>query len=316
MKINYLFSLLLSAVLAYESSAQWVSGFENYPIDSSGIYVGSSGSAGFEDNGHFFRNDYNSAFQSWNGFALSRKTDSVTAGYGNQFSCRAGRAGEGSSFALAYASSRIFIRKAAAEPKRRALRFWYCNNTYAAKSMQLGDAFAKKFGGPDGTDPDFFSLTVYNYLNGSITDSSTFYLADFRAAGTANDFILTSWTEANLNFSSPFDSIGFELRSSDIGSFGMNTPAYFCMDNLESEAFASVSANDKIAEGLFPNPAQGKSWLHTARETEWQISDAAGRIRRSGRAAPGTNPIDLSGLNAGFYQMRLTSGRSFHLIVR
>ena len=28
------------------------------------------------------------------------------------------------------------------------------------------------------------------------------------------------------------DSVQFKLVSSDVGQFGMNTPAYFCLDNV------------------------------------------------------------------------------------
>jgi hypothetical protein len=309
MNTRILSLITLLGITSIPGSAQFVSGFENLLPQGSTYYAGEAGSTGFEDNGHFLRNDYNPAFQAWTGFALSRQTDSLTGGFGNQFSCRPGQAWEGSVFALAYAPQRIFIRRSGQSAARRALNFRLSNTTYAARSMQFGDAFAKKFGGPNGTDPDFFSLTVYNYLNGGITDSAIFYLADYRAPGTAQDYILSNWLEANLNFNHPFDSLGFELRSSDNGSFGMNTPAYFCMDQLVSENYSGMKELNTTGARFFPNPACGKAWLQLERPTEWKLYDEAGRQILNGAGEKGISALDLSKLNPGIFILHLSDGR-------
>ena len=304
MKKQALLLLSICSLFQHSVSGQFISGFETQPIDSSlGYYAGAAGSNGFTDNGIFFRNDYNATFGSWNGFALSRKTDSVTAGYNNQYSCRAGNAFEGSTFALAYASSRIFIRKEASTETRRLKSFRFTNSTYAARSMETGDAFAKKFGGASGLDPDFFVLKVYNYLNGNISDSTAFYLADYRAEGSQNDYIITGWNLAETGFTLPFDSLGFELQSSDIGSFGMNTPAYFCMDNLETEAVSSVKERNTTGISLYPNPASGSLYLKLAKEADYRITDLTGRLLIKGNATEGVTKIDISSIPPGCYQL-------------
>jgi hypothetical protein len=315
MKTVLTISCLFSLILPARMQGQFNSGFESQTVDSlSGYYAGSENSAGFEDNGLFFRNDYNASFQSWNGFALSRKTDSVTAGFSNQYSCRPGYAAGGSTFSLAYASSRIFIRKATGEPARILRKFQLANSTYAARSMQFGDAFAKKFGGISGLDPDFFALKVFNYLNGSITDSAEFFLADYRPEGTQNDYILTDWKLAETGFSQPFDSLGFELRSSDVGTFGMNTPAYFCLDNLESEAVSGIASNKKIQCRVFPNPAKDQFMLQIEQAEEFRMVDNAGRVIRKIEGKSGQQIIDLTGVPAGLYQL-IAESFSLRLLV-
>lgn len=310
-----LFSTLFLLVPAF-LQAQFVSGFESLPVDSSlGYFTGTPGSAGFTDNGVFFRNSFNPAFQSWEGFALSRKTDSVTAGYSNQFSCRPGTVWEGSTFALAYASSRIFIRKAPGESSRRLKRFRLANSTYAARSMQFGDSFAKKFGGASGLDPDFFVLRVFNYLNGSISDSAEFFLADYRAEGSQNDFILTGWQLAETGFTLAYDSVGFELRSSDIGAFGMNTPAYFCMDNLETESISNASDRQESNFSFFPNPASGSLGIRMAYPAEFFISDLTGRRMIQGLGNAGLNAVDVSALAPGLYQL-ISGNASVRLMIQ
>ena len=309
-----LFTLI--CILPFAVSAQFSSGFENIPIDSSiGYFAGSSGSNGFEDNGLFFQNNFDTAFQSWTGFAVSQKTDSVSPGFGNQFSCRAGRAWLGNTFALAYASSRIFIRKPSGQPARRLLAFRLSNNTYAARSMQFGDAFSKKFGGQDGLDPDYFVLNVYNYLNGSITDTASFYLADFRDPGTNNDYIVRDWMLAETLFSSAFDSLGFELSSSDIGTFGMNTPAYFCMDEIMTE---SISANaEKVSSSfsMFPNPARDQIYLMDKNEFQYEILNTSGMHIQTGKSVGGKAIVNIAGTQPGCYVVRLSTGITRRLLV-
>jgi hypothetical protein len=107
------------------------------------------------------------------------------------------------------------------------------NTTYAALSMRDGDMFAKKFGGPDGTDPDFFVLTIHGVdANGNATGSVDFFLADYRFQDPSLNYIVSSWTTVDLTPLGNAASLTFELSSSDIGPFGMNTPAYFAIDNL------------------------------------------------------------------------------------
>ena len=306
----------LTLILCLNARAQFICGFENFPVDSSGTYPGNENLIGFEDNGLFFRNDYNPAFQSWNGFALSRKTDSITAGYGNQFSCRAGRAWEGATFALAYASSRVFIRRNPQEDLRRLKEFRYCNNTYAAQSMQNGDAFAKKFGGASGLDPDFFVLKVFNYFNGSISDSAAYYLADYRPDGTAADFIVKDWKLADAGFSNPFDSLGFELSSSDVGSFGMNTPAYFCLDNLITENLSPVKELNNKEIAVFPNPAKDHLWIQGAEGEKWQLFTLYGSLLLEGITNSRLARISLESLKNGNYILRTGRSRFFRVSIR
>ncbi|NBD37271.1 MAG: DUF4465 domain-containing protein, partial [Verrucomicrobia bacterium] len=120
------------------------------------------------------------------------------------------------------------------------------NTTYAALSMRDGDAFAKQFGGADGSDPDYFRLTIEG-LDGTatVTGAVEFYLADFRFADDARDTIVETWEEVDLSaLGSGVAELRFSLDSSDEGEFGMNTPSYFAMDDL---AFAAVPEPSVLA---------------------------------------------------------------------
>ena len=194
-----------------------------------------SATSGFSSGGAFFNNSHDSF--GWAGFSLSRETDTITAGFGNQFSAAAGSGGGGS---LQYAVSYVDSFSSAFPPRitlaagERPLSMQIVNATYAALSMKNGDSFAKKFGGASGNDPDFFKLTVSGLdSSNQPTGSLDFFLADYRFANNALDYIVTSWTPVDLSsLGASTQALTFSLASSDNGSFGMNTPAYFAVDNI------------------------------------------------------------------------------------
>ncbi len=193
---------------------------------------------GFTSGGAFFNNTYESTFGSWAGFALSRETDVTTAGFGNQFSAFAGSGAAGS---LQYAAGFVntfspFLPTITLPPGEPVLSLALTNTTYAGLSMRNGDFFAKKFGGVTGNDPDFFRLTITG-RDASLapTGQVDFYLADFRFANNALDYIVDEWTTVDVSsFSAATATIEFTLSSSDNGAFGMNTPAYFAVDQVQT----------------------------------------------------------------------------------
>jgi hypothetical protein len=95
--------------------------------------------------------------------------------------------------------------------------------------MQSGDAYAKAF---SYEDKDWFKLVIEGIdKNGSSTGTVEFYLADFRTPSSPG--IVTTWTKVDLSSLGSVTEIKFDLQSTDNDTnWGMNTPAYFCFDNL------------------------------------------------------------------------------------
>ena len=137
---------------------------------------------------------------------------------------------------------------------------YFTNNAYAYHSMLNGDTFAKKFGGATSNDADWFKLTITGKnAGGSVAGEVEFYLADYRFANNNEDYIVDSWTPIDLSGLGEVRSIEFALSSSDTGQFGMNTPAYFAMDNLVVVPEPSVIAIGLIG-GLFAAAWQFQRW--------------------------------------------------------
>ena len=180
---------------------------------------------------------YNSAwdFWSWSGTAISQFNDVTTSGSANQLSASykdatTGFGGYGGSktFAVVFDDGNITFDDGATEGTFD--HFWVTNNTYAALSMKDGDQFAKQF---SYADQDWFKLVITAFDKNDNPTGTTieFYLADFRTATSPG--IITEWTKVNLlPLGNNVHKVTFTFDSSDVGMWGMNTPGYFCFDNL------------------------------------------------------------------------------------
>jgi len=210
----------------------------------------------FQSRGVAFVNRYNATYDSWSGFAYSNTTDTTTAGYTNQFSAYAGsgRGPGNDNYGVAFGYLDSLNPNDADQLQKLpwielpvgyyVQSAYVTNTTYAALSMLNGDSFAKKFGGPSGNDPDWFKLSVYGTdASGTpLGNSVELYLADYRFSNNAQDYIVSEWTLLDLSPLSGARRLYFNLSSSDVGLWGMNTPGYFAIDNLTLSEVPEPSA--------------------------------------------------------------------------
>jgi hypothetical protein len=244
------FVLLALSIFAFSSSAQAaIATFDDLTLPAESYWNGEddgSGSgtfSGFTSGDNYFVNYQTaSSWSYWDGFAYSNMTDTTTAGYTNQFSAITGGGVDNSAnYAVSYTlgmsgqPAQTYNGYSSGEYAQVVSGFYTTNTTYAYLSMLEGDGFAKQFGGDDGTDEDWFKLTIHA-LDDSYAktgNSVDFYLADFRFADGADDYIIDEWTWVDLSSLGAVYGLEFELSSSDGGSgYSMNTPGYFAMDNF------------------------------------------------------------------------------------
>jgi hypothetical protein len=216
-----------------------ISDFEDLGLAPGSFENGAHLEGGFVSGAFQFWNQYNAEWNAWSGWAYANQADTVTPGFGNQFSAyaeggMANRGEEDDIFAVANIGFEGVNRiEMLGQTPLRVSGMYVTNTTYAALSMKHGDAFAKKFGGEEGKDPDWFKLLVWGIQEGGEnTDSLEFYLADYRFEEDSLDYIVDSWQWVDLESLGPVRALEFALLSSDLGPFGMNTPAYFCLDLL------------------------------------------------------------------------------------
>ena len=230
-------TLFVATIFSQLASAQinWMATFESHSLMQLDTFYNGSDSAGSFNSGKAtYINNYNPAWQSWDGVSVSNMKDTTTPGYGNQYSVISGSGvNYSSNYAVAHKQTTVVLHN------QQVVKGMYVNNgTYPTLSMRDGDQFAKKFGGNDGNDPDFLRIIATGHI-GNSTTTDMFYLADYRFSDNSKDYLVKDWTHWNLERLGDVDSIVFTMESSDTGQFGMNTPAYFCFDNFNSDSLTN-----------------------------------------------------------------------------
>lgn len=292
--------------------------FEDLDLETNSYWNGSEGDGFFQTNNTIFSNNYNTEYGSWSQWAYSSVTDNTTAGWSNQYSAITGGSFEainsntgtyGVSYASAYEPP---VVKFADQRAHMVKGFYVTNSTYAALSMRDGDAYSKKFGGATGIDPDWLKLSVYGFHNGENTDTITFYLADYRFDNNAQDYIIQTWQWIELSQLGYVDSLQMLLSSSDVGQWGMNTPAYFCADNFYiGQAETGLDATTHHSEfNVYPNPTNEQFSIQLPEQANGDvtISDVTGKVMMQVSNARNQQTIDVSRFTAGLYLVQWQSG--------
>lgn len=215
-----------------------VATFEDVALGEQGFWNGSDLS-GEEDSGNYygsftssvfsFDNIYTAAWGSYMGFACSSLTDTVTSGFTNQYSPKAGEGANGSAqFALAYENGATFNCTYKEGYTNNTLKsVMITNGTYVYNEIRDGGAYSKKF-----ESGDWFKVTFTGYKGEAETGSVDYYLADFRDGKT---YINKEWVEIDLTPLADATTVMITFDSTDKGDYGVNTPKYVFIDNLTIE---------------------------------------------------------------------------------
>jgi len=304
--MKHIYLAVLAAFFVFNATAQSVASFDDLTLAPESFWNGSDQSGSFKSGEITFNNTYSTVYQSWAGFAYSNQTDVTTAGYTNQYSAITGIGFNGSAnYAVCYPVPTASVSYAV---PTKTTGFYVTNSTYAYLSMKNGDAFAKKFGGDTGNDPDYFKLLIEGLDdNGLPVDTVSFYLADFRFADNSKDYILNKWTWVDLSKLKETRSLRFSLSSSDNSVWGMNTPGSFCIDNFNDKAPTSVPVLSQVQTRVFPNPFVDHLVISgikgMARVT---VTDISGKTVAEYNNVTNNQPLNgLQNLKSGVYVIRI-----------
>ncbi len=238
MKFKQVVSLVVVLAMAAAVNAAELANFEETQLLSESHYGGadSNVNVGFTSGDAYF--SHTSAEYSWEGFSYSNETDTTTAGYTNQFSAyvtdgdgHAYTAGD-NQYGICYVPNDWLGGTYDQLPQTTSFGdntsisgMWVTNTTYAYLAILNGEGGATAF-----SDGDWFQLTVKGIdAEGEYTDTVDFLLADFQ---NGNSTIIDQWTWVDLSDLGSVAGLEFNLTSSDTGDYGINTPSYFAMDNL------------------------------------------------------------------------------------
>ncbi|MDD3079219.1 MAG: DUF4465 domain-containing protein [Paludibacter sp.] len=247
MKTNKIFLGLFASALAFTScqnendTIQTVVDFEDVTLDSTGYWDGSDMQGTYQAENVWgadvtvyantlntgntvLYNSYIKEWYSWSGFACSTLTDSVTAGYTNQYSVYAGSGAAGSStFGVIYDDAAL-ICPADKNGTFEVSSAMVTNSTYTYLYIKNGD---NGYGASDDSKyaaGDSLVLTITGYLSKQKTASVDYYLADFTSGKT---FINNTWEQVDLSSLGQVDSVAFTFAASD-----SYAPTYACIDNI------------------------------------------------------------------------------------
>jgi hypothetical protein len=122
-----------------------------------------------------------------------------------------------------------------------------------------------------------------------------------------------NWTRVDLSALGTVDSVTFHFESSDIGDFGINTPLYFCMDDLKINAVPNAILDFESNNfTIFPNPASDFIQFKAPQNSISKIDlyTLTGQFIRSYSNA--NEPIIISDLPIGMYLIKFRNSNTLY----
>ena len=235
-RFRYAF-ILLFLVFAQMTQAATIVDFEDVSVPAdSALTATADNQEPLVSHGVQFNRTWNAEFNCCpSAWAASNRTDGTTTGYTNAYSAIAnGDLGGGvdgsANFAVANNQSRGSALVTFGSPVAVSGAY-FTNVTYGFHAIVGGDdgpgaGFVK---GPFA-DGDWFRLDVIGLDDTGVESGRVpIYLSDYRNGAQV---ALDDWTWSDLSTLGFVSGLEFEMTSTDTGDFGMNTPAYFAIDNL------------------------------------------------------------------------------------
>lgn len=203
--------------------------FDDLELAPESFWNGSDCSGAFVSGSYKFINSYTPEYASWSGFSYSDITSTDFLGYADSthYASAVGCGLDGTAnFAIANASSwwpaTAEISSAAGGETLRG--FYVTNASCAFKAMKEGLEPARQF-----AQGDYLMLTITEPETGMKVE---YYLADYRSENEADHYMLDTWQWVDLRPLGNVKNLQFVVSGSDSGDWGLNTPAYFCMDDF------------------------------------------------------------------------------------
>jgi len=307
MKRNLFLTAVLIALFTNAFNAQTIVNFESLIVPDVGYYNGStdhSGTIGSSETFTFEEDDANfyvtytqgDGYGFWNAFAYSNQMDKTTQGYTNYSSYANHNSGGGGAngslnYIFSYGGDSIMFDNTVDIQNVKIT-----NSTYAYLYMTDGSGYTY-------TTDDYFILTINGILNdNTVTGSIDFYLADFT---NGNSYIIDDWTNVDLSSLGNVDGLKFTFSSSDVGTYGINTPLYYCLDNLQYSNIVSVENTENNNINIYPNPANSTVNISNVHNRNITINDISGKTVYAKNNCYENEQLNISDFKSGIYFVRI-----------
>ncbi len=301
MVFTLLFTVKIYAQLGTYVMTERFDDLNNTGFDSGMVYNGKTGMQQYITNGDLLMQfGWDTTYKYWSGnWALSYNHFNKIEPSSMDAHLFAAAPGKGAPFSeKIFAVGQNHAKLTAADPLvLGVMSLKVSNSLYAYNSMKFGDAFAKKF---KASDKDSLILVITTFFKGVKQESQRVVLADFRFMDTTRNFLLDTWRL--IQFKEFNDSIQFEMESSDNGSWGMNTPAFFVLDDIQVLHNVGLKTMQLNNMKVYPNPAVNTLNFVSQKDLKTiEIYNFEGQIILQQSLIPSTRTLDVSGLNSGLY---------------
>lgn len=169
-------------------------------------------------------------------------------------------------------------------------------NSYSYFNLEFGNSFSRAF-----TNGDKFTLIIHGIADDDSEKTIEVELASY----TNGDLTINrGWKYVDLSSLGAVNTVWFSMTSTDTGAYGMNTPAYFCLDKIIA----------KTATGGVANPvADGTAYLRYDRASSTLTSkgDFTAVYNTQGQMVASTEEqiLNLASLENGIYVVRSGNAR-------
>lgn len=172
-------------------------------------------------------------------------------------------------------------------------------NSYTFYTILYGDSFARAF-----TEGDDLQLVVNGIDEEGNEKTLEISLASFTNGSLTAS---TGWKYVDLSELGVVEELNFTMKSTDTGAYGMNTPAYFCLDKLSVREAknSSVISQTGIAKNNISYDRDSKT-IRLENKGFAAVYDTFGNMVMSSSDA---DSFSVSDLPAGIYVVKTGSNR-------
>ena len=170
------------------------------------------------------------------------------------------------------------------------------NSPYPYYTNISGDDFANGL----TNEGDFFKIIAYGVKADNSVETAEFMLAEFKNGSLQQT---TEWTWWDLSSFGTIKEVYFTMESSDTGQWGMNTPAYFCIDHImaSNPISSGIEENKTINNTTEIYYAANSIYVSATISTAVKVYSINGVEVLSQIVSEGTSAISTSTLPNGIY---------------
>lgn len=233
------------------SSEMLIADFENLYVSELGYENGAALDGSFVSGSFEFDNFYSPDYGGyWGKFGYANRTSTEFNSLDDQYNnVVGGGANDSETYMVCFASEWYGPCRITLKNRDEAAVIPGCyitNNVYVEDAILHGDGISNNYQDKGFGEGDYLKLVI-KADNGNTLD---YYLVDYRSANAEEHYYVKTWEWVDLSSLGLVKTLTFSLDGSKTGAWGLNTPAYFCLDNLGAKAPSPSTGISKVNSSL------------------------------------------------------------------